>query len=258
MKALAKNLNCPAKIPPDLFSRVNSGQMCLLNCFKINCQSYTEDEKLNLVTYKEQCHGGYYDENFWNCSVNTDIFGHFESELYFKNIKDEIKKEYELKDDIANYTNNYLNQIKEKYAGYEIIALHFRLGDYNEVFPEYCTEKYNNEFLDKAFKFFEHIDKKIFLVFTGGATDNNNTEDIKLCKYFLRNRKDIFLYSENNSTIIDFGLILICDHLITNSMSSLSWWSGFLNKNPDKIIVAPNLPYKSKDYWFKSVKIISK
>ena len=45
-----------------------------------------------------------------------------------------------------------------------------------------------------------------------------------------------------------------CDHFITNSMSSIAWWAGYLNKNINKRIVAPDLGYKNfETYWYNSV-----
>ena len=256
LKSLAKKLNCEAKIPPDLDSRCNSGQLCLLNCFKINCNVYTETEIANLPKYEETCQGGSYDLNFWNCKENTNLFGYFESELYFEHIKDEIKKEYELKDDISNYANNYLHNIRCNFPGHEIIGLHFRRGDFVQINSQHCSKTYNNNFLDLVFNLFNDIPLKLFLVFSGGSPKfgNNNGNDLLWCKNLLLNRPYTFLFSENNNTIQDFSIMTKCDHFITNSMSSIAWWAGYLNKNINKRIVAPDLGYKNfETYWYNSV-----
>lgn len=256
LKSLAAKLNCKAKIPIDLDSRCNSGQLCLLNCFKINCDTHGENETLNLTKYEEKCEGGYYDLNFWNCKENTNLFGYFESELYFEHIKDEIKKEYELKDDILIYTNNYLQKIRDDFPKHEIIGLHFRRGDFVQIYNQYCCEEYNNNFLNLALNLFNDIPLKIFLVFTGGSPNfgNDNSNDLLWCKNLLKNRPYIFLFSENNDTIKDFSIMTKCDHLITNSMSTIAWWAGYLNKNENKRIIAPDLGYKNfETYWYKSV-----
>ena len=47
----------------------------------------------------------------------------------------------------------------------------------------------------------------------------------------------------------DMRLMSYCNHnIIANS--SFSWWSAWLNKNPEKVIIAPKL-------WFANKKIIN-
>ena len=254
LKALANKLNCDAKIPPDLNDRLCDGQKCLLNCFNINCKTYTEEELVTLDTYGEKCKGGYYSTELWNCKPNTDICGWFESELYFENIKDVIKNEYNLKPVINNYATSYINKLKLLHPDHQIIGLHFRRGDYIQGFSRCCTKEWCMNYLNKAMKHFENIDKVIFLVFSGGSTTigNNNTQDIDWCKKLLSGRN--IYYSENHDTIHDFAIMTKCDHLIANSASTIVWWTGYLNKNPNKRIVVPtNIGMKSETtFWFDS------
>ena len=53
MKSLAKHLNIKAKIPIDLKYRVWDNQQCLLPYFKLNCESYEEDEIKHFHLFNE-------------------------------------------------------------------------------------------------------------------------------------------------------------------------------------------------------------
>jgi hypothetical protein len=261
LKGLSYKLNCQAKIPNTLFNRTHHGQKCLLNCFNINCDIYQDHELNNFDYFNESdyCNGGYYTDKFWNCTENTILHGYFESELYFENIKDEIKKEFELKDEYNNFVIEYINNIKTIYAEHQIIGVHIRRGDY--IDPQngaefLTTTEYNKNYLKKAFNHFNDLKKKVYIIFTGGSITNNNdnNEDIIWCKNNIINDNEILLYSETNNTIYDFGLMKLCDHLILNSSSTLGWWAAYLNKNINKKIIVPkNLGFKSEDtYWLSS------
>jgi hypothetical protein len=257
MKALACKLNCKAKIPPDLYERFWHGQKCLLNCFKLNCEVYTVEELHNTVEYNQfnEIDGYNYNDNFWNCRDNTNLNGHFESELYFHNIKDIIKAEFTLKDEYMKIPVDYMKNLKSTYLGYQIIGLHIRKGDH----PHFDETK-NAIFIEKALKQFEDITNKKFIIFTGGSTDinNDNLEDIMWCKNNINH--DQFIFSENTNTINDFALMTLCDHLILNSTSTLGWWAAYLNNNKQKRIVVNSNTTCGKNiktFWLDShIKII--
>ena len=97
-------------------------------------------------------------------------------------------------------------------------------------------EKYHpllsDEYLKKSMSMFDNC---VFLVFS------DSQKDIDWCKENIEG--DHLLFSEGHDDLTDFGLQSACDHnIIANS--SFSWWSAYLNDNPDKVVVAP------KSRWF--------
>jgi hypothetical protein len=92
-------------------------------------------------------------------------------------------------------------------------------------------------YFNNAKKVFEGKNVK-FLVFTGGQRFNeDNKVDVDWCKRFFKG--DEFLFSEGNTQIDDFALIMNCDHNILSHASSFGWWAAYINPNPNKIVVAP-------------------
>ena len=224
LKAISFHLQCNAKIPDDLEYRIHHGQKCLLYCFNIDCERI-KSEITSL--YIENNKGGYYDSGFWNCQPGTDLFGHYESELYFENIKENIKKEFQLKNEFQNFAINLLNNIKQPKS--EIVGIHIRRGDKaNEIEKNTLIE-----YINKALLYF--IGEFSFIIFSGGSITNNNIDDIYWCKENLK----IDCYYSNNDTIHDFSLMVNCDHLILCSTSTIGWWAGYLNNNPNKKIIVP-------------------
>ena len=229
LKALANKLNCEPLISNNLNTRIHHGQNCLLECFNINCKRSDEVCK---IQYREDNCGGYYDPNIWNLSPNTDLFGHYECELYFEHIKDQIKQEFELKEEYQKIAETLINNIKQ--PNHEIVGIHIRRGDKeNEINTslEFITN-YLNEALP-------HFKNPIFLIFSGGSQQagNDNSEDILWCKENIKLNGNSY-YSKCD-TIRDFSLMVNCDHLILNSTSTIGWWAGYLNKNPNKKIIVP-------------------
>ena len=253
LKALAHKLNCKAILPSDLFYRVHDGQTCLLNCFQISGYQYNLNNIIGLHQYEENCHSGHYSPDIWNCKINTNLIGYFESELYFKDIKESIKRELELKPEYDRFGKNYIEKLRQFYPNHQIIGIHLRRGDYlNTTLAPYCSEEWNKKYFDCCFQQYNDIHKKLFLVFTGGATTpgNDNQEDMEWCKRLFQHQ--IFMYSENHTTIQDYSIMINCDHFIINSLSTIAWWAAYQNKNKKKRICVPiNMGNKNDTtYWF--------
>lgn len=152
---------------------------------------------------------------------STNLKGYYQTEKYFDHCKEEIKKIFTFKPKIKV-------QALEKFPKVIIdtVGIHVRVGDYAglQQYHPICGPEYYqsamNHFMDKEY---------YFLIFS---------DNIDYCKEMF-GEADNILYICNNQPEVDMALMSICEHnVIANS--SFSWWAAWLNKNPDKKVVAPN------------------
>ena len=195
--------------------------------------------------YKEtQFH---FDSNLFNIKDGTDIEGYFQSEKYFLHCSDDIRSEFSVKKQFYKEAQSKLNKYRSNAD--QIISAHVRRAGHE--LPEYQhVHKYPDEtYYHNAMEYFRtNLSNPLFLFFS---------DDIDWCKSrFIE--KDI-VFSENNSSIIDFTMMSHCDHNIITP-SSFSWWASWLNINENKVVIAPDGklfgpegPKISKDYLPTSV-----
>lgn len=51
------------------------------------------------------------------------------------------------------------------------------------------------------------------------------------------------ILASTSDVLTDYSLISLCDHNILCHATSFGWWAAYINRNPNKIMVAP------KDYF---------
>lgn len=156
------------------------------------------------------------------------LLGTWSTENYFKNIETVIKQEFTFQK-LANSKNQeILNHLLLE----ESVAIHIRKGeDYNNPrMRGTCGTDYYRRAIDYMK---EHLTNPKFYLFT----DNK--------KWVEDNIQDIdYLLLDWNPTsglecYLDMQLMSFAKHnIIANS--TYSWWSAWLNANPDKIIIGPN------------------
>lgn len=157
-----------------------------------------------------------------NVIVNPDehtlISGYFQSLKYFPLSKAKILDKFQIKEkykrEYLAFSRQYL-QLKKP-----IVAIHIRRTDY-------LNNNFNN-LIEKiemlTLEYFKAIIKKY---------NSKNyqvvicSDDIEPLKLFFNDEQIIYC---NNSSIVDFQILLNSDILVMSN-SSFSWWAAFLNSN---------------------------
>jgi len=149
------------------------------------------------------------------------IRGYFQSYKYIN--RDLVLDQFSFSPQILNFLKSNYSEIQNS----NYTSIHVRRGDYLKLPYKhpFCGLRYYK----KAIKLIGKNEK--FVV---------TSDDIQWCKKHLKLSNVIFI--ENTSPIIDMCIQSLCkNNIISNS--SFSWWAAYLNKNNNKVVIAPS-------YWF--------
>lgn len=163
-----------------------------------------------------------YQENTEEIYPSTDLHGYFQSEKYFKNIKDKIYNEFKFKKETEEECLSYIRSISSLKDGQTvpIVGVHVRRQDYLGLPNHHPVSS-----LDYYSKAKEQFPDCKFVVVS---------DDREWCQENMG--MDVFTGS---TAFADMCFLSMCDHnIIANS--SFSWWGAWLNSNPNKKVVAPN------------------
>lgn len=194
-----------------------------------NC--FTDNKKIIPNNYYHEPHFHYKEIPNQNTQNEVlDLVGYYQSYKYFEEFQPTISS-------LLTPTIGY--GIK-----YGVTSIHIRRGDYltkPDAHPlpdmNYYYQAMN---LAKTEK---------YMIFS---------DDIRWCKNNFRGPQ--YIFAEDNDPVTDLSLQLSCEHNIISN-STFGWWAGYLNKNPSKIVIAPQrwfgpkLPHDTKDLlppdWIK-------
>lgn len=163
-----------------------------------------------------------YPEKMSDLSDNIYLRGYFGNEKFFREIKNEIKKEFTLKEENKKRIAPLLKKISEENS----VGIHVRRGDLISLGALVLPIDYYRKAINKIKK---NIKNPKFYVFS---------DEIEWCK---ENFKDLGInpfFIRGNKGWEDLELMRNCKHNILAN-SALSWWAGYLNPNPGKIVIAP-------------------
>ena len=165
-----------------------------------------------------------FDKNLYdNCPDWVSIQGFFQTEKYFKNIKTELKKDFDFKDEIKIPCKDMISSLDNP------VALHIRRTDYITNPNHTCLS------MDYYKKALDHFKDEPILIFS---------DDPKWCQEQELFESDRFMISDNDDAYVDMCLMTMCKgHIIANS--SFSWWGAWL-ADTDKVI-APKGWFEGSD-----------
>jgi len=175
-------------------------------------------------------------------SNNIFVEGHFESEKYFDNYKNIIKKEFIIKDQFLD-TNNYSKMLSNTNS----VSIALRRNRFSEGYKKdnIKSEKFFLNTIDYINKSVELVKTKIpnpkFFIWSNDFTDMENYYDPS---------EFIFIKNEKNKILNDFDLFKYSKHFIVGP-TSFHWWGAWLNSNKDSLCIRPlNLNVSNnKDLW---------
>lgn len=187
--------------------------------------------------------GNYYKEpdvceNWKNYPVNMFknfnygyVDGYFQSRFFPNETKVQLYSQLRF----AEPNDSSYKRLKMVIESCNSVAIHIRRGDYlsaenDTIYGGICTEQYYN----KAMEYIADLEKNILWVFF--------SNDIKWVRERYDYKNAIYVASdmfENYKDWYDMALMSCCHHnIIANS--TFSWWGAWLNRNDNKIVIAPH------------------
>lgn len=169
-----------------------------------------------------------FDEAYLNVRDGSYIIGYFQSEKYFKSIRETLLQQFSLTGDMSNYAQIIVSRILRSNNS---CSIHVRRGDYlsekNISFHGFCSLDY---YKDAAQYMQEKEGDLIFFIFS---------DDVAWTRENLRMDHAVYVEdSEKRRPHEDMYLMSLCNHhIIANS--SFSWWGAWLSRNKNKTVIAP-------------------
>ena len=179
--------------------------------------------------------------------------GTFQSEKYFGDIREEVRKAFQFSDladmhlpqPIYDSTVELLGRIMQTNA----VGIHIRRSDSRpneELYENICTPEYyraavnyiQERYPDATYYIFSNEPKWI----KGWMKDlikSQITEEMTREQIVAIRKKFVMVQTNTEYTsYLDLLLLESCKHNIISN-SSFSWWGAWLNEYPDKIVIAP-------------------
>lgn len=191
------------------------------------------------LCYEEKA-TGVFDKNVLRLD-EVYLNGYWQSERYFSDVTEEIRRMYRFPDLLTDYQQKMLDEIQSKQS----VSMHIRRGDYLEHPELYGT--ITMEYYDRAMRYIQERKENVyFYIFTN---------DIPWAMQNFK-RDNTFIIEDSghaDTGNLDMALMAACkDNIIANS--SFSWWGAWLNRNQEKIVIAPKeweVNRSTRDIWCK-------
>lgn len=174
--------------------------------------------------YVEESFGIYKEDVFQ--TKDCTFVGYWQTEKYFVNIRNKILNSFRF-----DVNEEKLRQLGE-HIKYKYIGIHIRRGDFLSAdLHNVCSLNYYIEAIEYMNKKYPNSKFIFFSDDIGWVEEHFRGGNILVCK------KNFF---DSYEDWYDMYLMTLCKgNIISNS--TFSWWGAWLNKNPEKIVVAPKI-----------------
>lgn len=160
---------------------------------------------------------------------NVYMYGYFQCEKYFMDIREELKNIFRLEELIDGSEYPGLDLIKERNTVCISVKVECNIGD--DMYGV-CSSDYHR----KAMRIIrDRVEAPLFFICSDDpqyVVDNLiSTDDV-----------DYIIQDQSFPAHITLGVMALCKHfIITNS--SFAWWAQYLGDHEDKIVIAPSRWY---------------
>lgn len=162
---------------------------------------------------------------------NMRLRGLYQNERYFAHHKEYIQQLFAPTQEIFTYITKKYGDLKKLFKD-PVVGVHVRTFIPSARNPEVeGFEGASWEYFIKAIEYFP--ENYTFFVFTDHPAWTR--------KHFPRIQRKI-RFIEGNPRHIDLYFMSLCHHQVVSPGSTFSWWASWLNRNPNKIVIAPH-------YW---------
>jgi len=214
---------------PSLFEAIN-GELNYRYIFhRLNVTPFPEGAEFHYYNHDQTTDSHVYAPIPYFPGQNLRLDGHCISEKYFARYRDRIQELFAPTEEmIAAIQAKYGDLLREK-----TVAVHVRTyipDNFNTIChtaPHLQWAKWHY-FTSAIYRFPADCH---FLIFS---------DDIKWTKKNFPTLPRKVTFIEGNPHYFDFYFISLCDHQIVSPDSTYSWWAAWLNKNPNKIVIAPD------------------
>lgn len=175
-----------------------------------------------------------FDSRVLTTKQKNDVYidGYWQSEKYFKNIEDIIRREFSFKYEPDEINRQIINDIEKSSS----ISLHVRHGDNTKIIDGVLPLEYYYNAVEKiALK----IKDPIFYIFSDDPEWARSHLKLKYSTVYISHNGDKKNYE-------DLRLMTYCKHHIIGN-STFSWWGAWLGKKEGQIVFSPKSNHSYKN-----------
>jgi len=171
----------------------------------------------------------YFDKHFFHASSNAFLVGYWQSEKYFRNIADTIRRDLAFRSETIERNR----QLSDNISAVDSVSIHVRRGDYvNDAHTASMHGSCSLEYYHAAVELMHaRVANMHLFVFS---------DDISWARENLKFvYPTTFVADRDAKAIDDLYLMSRCKHQVIAN-SSFSWWGAWLNSNSGKNVIAPS------------------